>query len=110
MIQEVIWLEKAKKDFKKTVEYVKENWGNSSAEKFTDKVEKEINLLKSMPKIRAIIDEEKNIRRSVIVKQISLYYMEIEIEKKLIIIRLLDNRQDPGKIGRALNVESLYIN
>jgi hypothetical protein len=56
-----------------------------------------------MPGIFPFINKLKKIRRCVIVKQVSLYYMDLEIEKEIFIIRLLDNRQNPEMIQEELN-------
>ncbi len=102
MSYDVLWLEKAQEDFTNTIEYIKENWGNNSANRFKHKVEKHIELISAMPKISPIAFWKRNVRRSVIVKQISLYYVEFEVEREIVIIRLLDNRMDPSYIAEKL--------
>ena len=103
MSYEVFWLEKAQENFTNTIEYIKENWGNNSANRFKEKVEKQIELISTMPKISPIAFWKRNIRRSVIVKQISLYYIEFEVEQEIVIIRLLDNRMDLSYIAEELD-------
>jgi len=45
------------------------------------------------------------LRRCVVVKQVSLYYLEIEIDKEIKIVRLLDNRLDMNTIIEELEKE-----
>lgn len=101
---EVVWLERAEEDLFSTINYLKETFGLNIAEKFKQRVEKNIKLISEMPKIFPVIDEKRRIRKCIIVKQISLYYLEIEINEEVIIIRLLDNRMNPEKIEEELDI------
>lgn len=103
MPYDVRWSEDALTDFKEILVYLNEQWGSNSVLKFQAKVEKEIEIISEMPGIFPFLNKLKRIRKCVIVKQVSLYYMELEIEKEIYIIRLLDNRQNPETIQEELN-------
>jgi hypothetical protein len=51
------------------------------------------------------IDYIRNVRKCVVVRQVSLYSMEDEKERLIIIMRLLDNRRYPDKIKKSLEAE-----
>lgn len=97
------WSEDALLDYEEILSYLKENWGMGSVLKFQRKVESEIKLISEMPGIFPFINKLKRLRRCVVVKQVSLYYMELEVEKEIFIVRLLDNRQDPETINQELD-------
>ena len=103
MSYEVKWSDDALLDFQEILRYLHDNWGTNSVIKFQTKVEKEIDTISEMPGIFPFINKLKRIRRCVLVKQVSLYYLELEIEREIYIIRFLDNRQDPKMIQEELN-------
>ncbi|MCB1179613.1 MAG: hypothetical protein KDK36_18690, partial [Leptospiraceae bacterium] len=49
-----------------------------------NKFEKQLEIISNNPKIHSIYLWKRKIRRSVIVKQISLFYLELELEKDII--------------------------
>jgi plasmid stabilization system protein ParE len=103
MPSDVKWSEDALFDFQEILRYLNENWGSNSVLKFQAKVEKEISIISEMPGIFPFINKLKKILRCVIVKQVSLYYMELEVKKEIYIIRLLNNKQSPETIQDELN-------
>ncbi len=92
----VFWSEPAVKDYKLILEYLINEWGEKVAIDFIDKIDSFIEVITINPKIFPLTDFN-NIRKAVIVPQISLYY--IEDINTLIIIRLWDNRQSPEKLN-----------
>ncbi|MEM7184696.1 MAG: type II toxin-antitoxin system RelE/ParE family toxin [Spirochaetota bacterium] len=100
--KKVIWENEAERDFERIVAYLKENWGNQSAKKFTVQVKQNIRLVSEQPKMFPTIFIKQRIRKCVIVKQVSMYYMELEVENKILVVRLLDNRSSPEKIQKKL--------
>jgi plasmid stabilization system protein ParE len=96
MLKEVIWSPSAEKDFESILDYLQTNWNDRITNRFINKVDDYINLIIEDYKIFPIINEEHQIRKSVISKQNTLYYREEA--GKLEIIRLFDSRQDPEKL------------
>ena len=90
----VVWSRNAEIDLLSILDYLLENWGKNSATKFTDKLKKQIQLITTFPKIFPETSFLPNLRKCVIVKQVSLYYLVTEESKEIKIIRLLDNRAD----------------
>ncbi|MCB1177669.1 MAG: type II toxin-antitoxin system RelE/ParE family toxin [Leptospiraceae bacterium] len=71
MAHKIIWLPQAEMDFAETLQYLMENFGQSVSIRFKDKVEKQLDIISNNPKINPIYFWKRNIRRSVVVKQIS---------------------------------------
>ena len=98
MTYSVRWTEKASSDYLEVVDYLKSRWGDRSAEKFIDKVDKQISLIQEMPSLYPASEFFQSLRRCVMAKQISMYYLEVEVTKEIIIIRLYDNRRDTSEL------------
>ena len=96
MLKEVIWSPSAEKDFESILDYLQLKWNNRIINKFINKVDDNISLILEDYKIFPIINEELQIRKSVISKQNTLYYREKA--GKLEIVRLFDSRQNPNKL------------
>jgi plasmid stabilization system protein ParE len=96
MTREVIWSPASERDFEAILEYLQIKWSRRVISKFINKVDDNIGLILEDPKIFPVINEELQIRKSVITKQNSLYYREIN--QKIEIVRLFDTRQDPRKL------------
>lgn len=103
MNYDVEWSEDALSDYQEILKYLNDNWGKDSVYKFQSIIDKEIDLISAMPGLFPFINQLKGIRRCVLVKQISLYYIELEVQNKIYIIRLLDNRKNPESIQEALD-------
>ncbi len=102
MFYKIKWSKASLNDYKEILLYLKNNWGNESAYKFKELVEKNLEIISQFPKIYSLVDYLKSIRKCVLVKQISLYYLEVEVQKEIKIIRLLDNRKNPINIQEEL--------
>ena len=96
MNREIIWSPAAEKDFEIILDYLIERWSENVVSKFINKVDDNINLICEDPKIFSVINKEMKIRKSVITKQNTLFYREID--GKIEIVRLFDTRQEPKKL------------
>jgi hypothetical protein len=67
------------------------------------KIEKEVGLISKMPGIFPFVNIFKKIRKCVVVKQVSLYYAEVEINHQIFILRLLSNSLGPESIEKELS-------
>jgi plasmid stabilization system protein ParE len=96
MSKEIVWSPDAEKDFEEILEYLQLKWSNRIIRRFINKVDDNIELIVEEPKIFPLINEELQIRKSVITKQNTLFYRENA--DKIEIVRLFDTRQDPKKL------------
>lgn len=97
MSKKVIWSPSAQEDLEKVLEYLSSKWNERIINKFINKVDDNIGLIVEDPIIFPLINEELNIRKSVITKHNTLYYRETLEEIQ--IIRLFDSRQNPKKLN-----------
>lgn len=70
----VIWTPEAAETFKLNIDYLQVEWEDQVALNFLIRVEEVVETIKSNPEIFSSINKKDNIRRCVVVKQISLYY------------------------------------
>jgi len=96
MVREIIWSPASEKDFESILDYLQNNWSHRVISKFINKIDDNINLILGDPRIFPVINEELQIRKSVITKHNTLFYREIG--SKIEIVRIFDSRQDPKKL------------
>ncbi|MCB0748357.1 MAG: type II toxin-antitoxin system RelE/ParE family toxin [Ignavibacteriae bacterium] len=94
----IIWSNEAFENLKNILEYLEFQWTKKEINNFAKKLDRRINLISEFPFIFPISPIKKSVRRSVLTKQISLYY-QIN-ESSVEIITLIDNRSDPDKINK----------
>ena len=96
MAKNVIWSPAAEKDLETVLDYLQSKWSNQILNRFINKIDDNIGLIISDPKIFPLINDRLKIRKSVITKHNTLYYRETP--KSIQIVRLFDSRQDPKKL------------
>ena len=99
----ILWTSLAREDYYEILIFLKESYGEKSVVKFYNKIEKELSLIKSFPKIYPKSNFNENIRRIVIVKQVSLYYYIDDLKNEIIILRLYSNKRNPRNLNDEIN-------
>ena len=107
MAHKITWTDTARNDYFGVIDYLIENWGKKSARKFKSTVNKQLKLISKMPKMYPKTEVRENVRRCVVVKQVSMYYVEVELDNEIVIVRFYDNREDVNKLPDALNDSDL---
>ena len=92
----IIWSEEASGSLDDIHNYLKKHWTEKELSAFFQKLEKAILLISVNPKTFPVTSIRTNLRRCVLSKQLSLYY--VAGNKTVFITSLFDNRQDPKKI------------
>lgn len=103
MAHKVKWSEKSKDDLVRIIDYLIDNWGRNSAKIFKKTVLQTIDLILTVPTIYPLTEYRENVRRCVVVKQVSMYYQINEDAKEIYIVRFYDNRRYPDSIPNELN-------
>ena len=82
-------------DFELVLKYLIFKWSFSVAEDFIKRLDQKIELIQLQPELFEKVNY-KNVRRAIILPQISLFYL---IDKEVIVIlRLWNNSQNPDKL------------
>ena len=90
---EVFWSDRASRDFKNIISYLKIKWSEKEINNFISKLNQAVYLISSRPHLFALTSQRGNLRRCVLTKQTTIYYQEHN--GKIYIISLYDNRRDP---------------
>ena len=94
-ITKVVWSEEANRNLNKVINYLEKNWTEREIKNFLKKLNKHISIIQSQPGSFPKANNF-NVRRSVVTKQITLYY-NIR-QDTLNIVSIFDNRQNPKKL------------
>ena len=92
---EILWSAESKSDFENNIEYLLNEWGELSATNFIEEVESILEVIKANPKLYPQINY-KSIRRAVIRKQITLFYLQQE--SSIYLVRFWNTWQDPKSL------------
>jgi plasmid stabilization system protein ParE len=92
----IIWTNRALSNLKNVVNYLEENWTKKEIQKFARLLDLQLNRLVINPLHFPESNKYKKIRKSVLNRQISIYYKINNFEIQ--IIALFDNRQNPNKL------------
>jgi len=92
----VVWTNKALTNLDNIIQYLTDNWTEVEISKFFRKLDNRINIIAQRPLLYPLTNSRKNVRRSVLTPQVTIYY---RINKQAVeIITLFDNRQRPSKL------------
>ncbi len=94
-ISKVKWSDEADRNLNKVIKYLEQNWTEREIKKFMKKLNKHISIIQNQPDSFPKTNNF-NVRRSVVTKQITLYYSISQ--DTLTIVSVFDNRQDPKKL------------
>lgn len=92
----IIWTDEAFKNLDNIIAYLEKFWTEKEIRKFARLLDKQLILIKENPELFPFSRKSKNIRKSVLTRQITLYYRTIETE--IYLIALFDSRQNPNKL------------
>jgi len=93
MVVNIRWTKRSKTNFDDTIQYIENEWGSNSAQKFVRKVDRLLQTLRNYSNIGKIEIKEKEIRAFVFSRQNTVFY-RIK-ENKIIILAIFDNRRNP---------------
>lgn len=96
MVSAVKLSSRAQNDFANIVDYLKDNWSISEIRRFNRIFRKRIQAIKLFPYSYPSISNRHNLRKCVLIHQITLYYKINEDE--IIILSLHDSRSNPSKL------------
>lgn len=91
----VVLSKKADKDFDEIINYIKSDFGSQDSINFKALILNFLDLLQTFPEIGSLEIPNKNLRAFVAHKRLKIFY-RID-SHRIIILRLFDTRQNPGK-------------
>lgn len=94
----IIWTSRALSDLKNVIAYLEDNWTSREIQKFALLLDLQLKRLITNPYLFPESHRYKKIRKSVLTRQVSMYYRVVNQEIQ--IISLFDNRQNPKKLDQ----------
>ncbi|MBK8350783.1 MAG: hypothetical protein KA174_09765 [Chitinophagales bacterium] len=98
MAYEIVWTKKAAESYNKNIKYLEENWSEKVIEDFTNKTNKQLELIAIYPYAAISTPKSKNLRKLLIVKQISCFYSINETKNRITVHLFWNNFQNPKKL------------
>lgn len=96
MARRIIWTQNANNDLHQLSKYLKEEWSKEIAQNFNKKLFMRIELISKFPHLGKPSIKSPSIRKIVITKHNSLYYL---VDKEnIVLLNIFDTRQNPNKI------------
>ena len=96
MVRKIIISSEADRNFTKITEFLEANWTLKEIRKFNNQFDSKLIIIKHFPYSSPVVSHNKNIRKCVINKQISMYYL-IKAEE-IIVLSLFDTRMSSPKL------------
>lgn len=94
------WSARAASDFNQIIHYLSENWNDREIRKFVRQIDKNINRILTSPIIFPATSYRPGLRRCIISKIHTLYYLVQD--GTIYLITIWDNRQDDQKLKDML--------
>lgn len=92
----IIWSEEADQNVDAVLDYLENNWSEREVSNFITKLQERISLISEQPKLFPKSELIEGARRSVLTKQITVYYRLYS--QQIEIIYVFDTRQDPDRL------------
>ena len=90
----IIWTKEASDNLNEIVNYLDQEWGENISNSFLLKLKKRIDLLSNFPESFPIIGKE-DVRASVLIEQITIFYSFNHTNDQITLITIFDTRQHP---------------
>ena len=88
----VVWTKTAKKNYLKILSYIEHNFGSTSGQKYHERVEELIDLLKTFPEMGTKQTGKNHLRGIILYRRTTIFYtFDNQVVK---IINLVDNRRE----------------
>lgn len=93
----IFWSDRVLKDPDNILDYLISSWSEKEIEQFKSKLFRRIELIGSYPMLFRASLRKPSLRRSVLSKQTSIFYLVDDENSTINIVSLFDNRMDPDK-------------
>ncbi|WP_420577633.1 type II toxin-antitoxin system RelE/ParE family toxin [Ekhidna sp.] len=87
----IVWSEDAIQDYHQNIDFILSRWSKETAKRFIEEVELILSLIQEHPQLYPKVNF-KNVRKAVIRKQVSLFYLAQE--DQITLVRFWNNFQD----------------
>jgi plasmid stabilization system protein ParE len=92
----IIWTDEAYKNLQHIIDFLEKSWTEKEIRKFVRLLDKQLVLITKNPALYPYSKKSRHIHKSVLTKQITLYYRVVETD--IYLVTLFDSRQNPDKL------------
>ena len=96
---DIEWTSEAERNLNAIFDYLESMWSEREMSAFAQKLESDLLVISKHPATFPYYDKEKSVRRCVLSPQTTIYYREISLENRVVVITLFDNRQNPNSLN-----------
>ena len=94
----ITWTREASDNINKIISYLDQEWSEDISNNFLIKLKKRIDLISKFPESFPLIGKEE-VRASVLIEQITIFYSFDRKNNKIILLSIFDTRQHPNNRG-----------
>ena len=98
MAYEIKWTIRGKESFEEIIAYLEKEWTDREIRKFVTVTDQKINLIRTNPQLFAITNKRKHIHRTVINKQVVLFYRHVKLKHQIELLLFWNSRRNPSKL------------
>jgi plasmid stabilization system protein ParE len=98
MANEVKWTIRAKESFERNVAYLQAEWTDREIENFINATTEKIKLISIFPELFSATDRRKHIHKTIITKQIILFYRHYKKLGRIELLVFWDSRSNPSNL------------
>ena len=97
VVSEIQWTDSAKNSFAKIIDYLQEEWTERETEKFVQRVEDFLSMLKKHPEMCRPSVKRKNVRIGILDKHTQIVYHYKPKKKQIELLLFWGMKQNPAK-------------
>jgi plasmid stabilization system protein ParE len=97
VVEEIFWTESAKITFQKIIDWLEEEWSEKEINKFIQRTEEMLSVLKRYPEMCRSSTKRKNVRIGILDKHTQLVYHYKPGKKQIEILLFWSMKQNPAK-------------
>lgn len=97
MVQKITWLPIAQTTFSETLAYLESNFSEREVQKFADRVQQKLLLVKANPRIGRRCNKP-GIYKTLVHKKLLLFYQYKPAKKEILLLAFWNTMQDPGRL------------
>ncbi len=98
MVQKIELSAKAIRTFEEAIAYLELSFSKVEVQKFTDRIEEKISVLKFNPRLGRKFGKKPNVYKTVINKKIVLYYQYRPIKNEILLLAFWNTMQNPRRL------------
>lgn len=95
---QIIWTDEAIANLENILEYLERRWTEREIKKFKALLSRQLKIIRQKPKLFPSSSLKPELRRAVLSKQTSIYYLVGD--RRIHLIYLFDNRMNPRRIQK----------